>query len=90
MHFLYGMGANGKTTFVKILMEFLGDYAVQTPTETLMVKKYGGIPNHLAALRGARFVSAQEVESGHRMSESLIKQMTGGDRISAGSPRRIF
>jgi len=84
LHFLYGLGANGKSTFIKILMWMLGDYAIQTATETIMIRKNGGgIPNDLAALRGARFVSAQEVESGHRMSESLIKQMTGGDRITA-------
>lgn len=84
LHFLYGLGANGKSTFIKILMGMLGDYAIQTATETIMIRKNGGgIPNDLAALRGARFVSAQEVDSGHRMSESLIKQMTGGDRITA-------
>jgi len=83
LQFLYGLGANGKTTFIDIIMIMLGDYAVQTTTETLMVKKNSGIPNDLAALKGARFVAAQEVESGQRLSESLIKQLTGGDRISA-------
>jgi putative DNA primase/helicase len=48
-----------------------------------MVKKTGGIPNDLAGLKGARMVSAQEVESGQRLAESLVKQVTGGGVISA-------
>ncbi len=32
---------------------------------------------------GTRFVSAMEIESGQRLAESLVKQLTGGDKISA-------
>ena len=84
LHFLYGLGANGKSTFLETVMAVMGDYAKQTSTETIMVKKMtGGIPNDLAGLKGARLVSAQEVESGRRLAESLVKQLTGGDTISA-------
>lgn len=84
LHFLYGLGANGKSTFQETFMSLMGDYAKQTSTETIMVKKMtGGIPNDLAGLKGARLVSAQEVESGRRLAESLVKQLTGGDSISA-------
>ncbi|MBI5583487.1 MAG: hypothetical protein HY892_06665 [Deltaproteobacteria bacterium] len=84
LHFLYGLGANGKTTFVDTVITMLGDYAKQTSTETIMVKKMtGGIPNDLAGLKGARLASAQEVESGQRLAESLVKQVTGGGVISA-------
>ncbi len=37
----------------------------------------------VAALAGVRFVSAVEVESGRRLSEVLVKQLTGGDLIRA-------
>jgi putative DNA primase/helicase len=80
---LYGCGANGKTTFLEVARALLGDYALRTPTETLMVKRSGSIPNDVARLKGARFVSASESEAGRRLAESLIKDITGGDTISA-------
>lgn len=85
LFFAYGTGANGKTTLVNLLLALLGsDYALQTPMDTLMVKSGGtSSSNHLARLQNVRFVASTEVEDGARMSESLIKQMTGGDRIAA-------
>lgn len=68
----------------------LGDYAQQTPTETLMVKRNEGIPNDVARLTGARFVSAVEAEGGRRFAEALVKQITGGDKIAARFLRREF
>ena len=61
----------------------LGDYSMSTPTETLLVKRRGAIPNDVARLKGARFVVACEADAENRLAESLIKQMTGGDTISA-------
>ena len=79
----YGSGANGKSTFLQAMSHVLGDYAMSTPTETLLVKRRGAIPNDVARLKGARFVIASEAEAENRLAESLIKQMTGGDTISA-------
>lgn len=80
---LHGIGANGKTTFLETIAGLLGDYAMRTPTETLMIKRTGAIPNDVARLRGARFVYASETEEGKRLAEALVKDMTGGDKISA-------
>ncbi|MBF0474659.1 MAG: DNA primase [Deltaproteobacteria bacterium] len=80
---LYGSGCNGKSTFLQTINQMLGDYAKQTPTETLLVKQRGAIPNDVARLKGSRFVTASEAEEGQQLAESLIKQMTGGDKISA-------
>jgi putative DNA primase/helicase len=79
----YGMGGNGKTTSNEVVSLVLGDYAVRTSTETLLVKRYGAIPNDVAKLKGARFVYSSEAEEGRRLSESLIKDLTGGDTIAA-------
>ena len=79
----HGTGSNGKSTFLDVLQDVLGDYAMQTPTETLMLKRNEGIPNDIARLRGARLVAASETAEGRRLSESLLKQLTGGDRITA-------
>jgi putative DNA primase/helicase len=83
MFVLYGHGANGKTTLLNTVRTLLGDYAMSCPAETLMVKREGGISNDIARLRGARFVAASETEDGHRLAESLVKQLTGGDVVTA-------
>jgi putative DNA primase/helicase len=80
---LHGPGKNGKTTLVELLQDVLGDYATNTDTETILAKKYQGVGNDVAALRGARFVSAAEVEQGRRLAESKVKQLTGNDTITA-------
>ena len=48
-----------------------------------MVKPLGSIPNDLAALVGVRFVAASETERNRRFAESRVKEMTGGDTLSA-------
>jgi len=80
---LYGLGANGKSTFLNVLLSLFADYGRQTGTETLLVKRGDQIPNDVARLAGSRFVSAVETESGRRLAEGLVKQMTGGDRMTA-------
>ncbi|MDP8951541.1 MAG: phage/plasmid primase, P4 family, partial [Actinomycetota bacterium] len=76
-------GANGKSTFQEALASALGDYAMRTPTEMLLAKRGGGVPNDVARLKGARFVAASETEEGRRLAESLVKDLTGQDTISA-------
>ena len=80
---LFGTGDNGKSTFLRIIHALLGDYAMRTPTETLMVRRTGSIPNDVARLKGARFVYASEAEQGKRLAEATIKDLTGQDPISA-------
>jgi putative DNA primase/helicase len=79
----YGSGANGKSLTNETIALALGDYAMRTPTETLLIKRSEGIPSDIARLRGARFVYASEAEQGKRFAESLIKDMSGGDMITA-------
>jgi len=79
----HGTGANGKSTFQEALAEALGDYAMRTPTEMLLAKRAGGVPNDVARLKGARFVAASETEENRRLAESLVKDLTGQDTISA-------
>ena len=61
----------------------LGDYARHTPSETLLINASEGIRNDVARLQGARFVSAVEAEGGRRLAEALVKQLTGGDKVTA-------
>jgi putative DNA primase/helicase len=82
--FCQGRGQNGKSSLIGILQELLGDYARTTPTQTLLAKFFTStISNDLARLAGARMVSAIESNPNTQLDEALIKQMTGGDRITA-------
>jgi putative DNA primase/helicase len=47
-------------------------------------------PTDLAMLRGARLVTASETEEGKAWAEARIKQLTGGDEISARFMRQDF
>jgi putative DNA primase/helicase len=80
---LWGSGKNGKTTLVELVRDVLGDYAQNTDVETILVKRYAGVGNDVAALRGARFVSCAEVGRGRRLDESKVKQLTGSDTVTA-------
>jgi len=80
---LHGNGANGKSTLLDTIGALMSDYGQQTPADTLMMKRDRGIPNDIARMRGARFISAVETEEGRRLSEVLVKQLTGGDLITA-------
>ena len=80
---LHGAGQNGKSTFLSTVMALLGDYATKTPITTFLQKKNETISNDIAALKGARFVSATEAGEGQRLAEPLIKELTGGDSITA-------
>jgi putative DNA primase/helicase len=79
----HGSGANGKSTFQEALSAALGEYAMRTPTEMLLARRVDGVPNDVARLKGARFVSASETEEGRRLAESRIKDLTGQDTITA-------
>lgn len=82
--FLHGVGRNGKSVFVEVLREVLGDYAVGTPVTTFLQKGGAqGPSNDLARLRGARLVVASEFEEGAKANIALLKQVTGDEKITA-------
>jgi putative DNA primase/helicase len=90
LFFLYGTGSNGKSVFLEILKELTGDYGIAASMQTLMVSKQQGIPNDIARLAGKRFVAVGETEDGARLRESLLKDLTGGDTITARFLRHEF
>ena len=90
MFFLYGTGANGKTTFLNTIIRCANDYHRTAPIETFTAAMGERHPTDLAGLRGARLVTAVETEEGRRWAESRIKALTGGDRIAARFMRQDF
>jgi putative DNA primase/helicase len=90
LFFLYGLGANGKTTFLNAITACAGDYHRTAPIETFTASSVDRHPTDLAGLRGARLVTAIETEEGRRWAESRIKSLTGGDKIPARFMRQDF
>lgn len=88
--FVYGPGGNGKSVFLNIVAAILQDYAATAAMDTFTASRSDRHPTDLAMLRGARLVTASETEEGKAWAESRIKQLTGGDRISARFMRQDF
>lgn len=85
LFFAYGNGSNGKTTFLNVISDIMGGYAANiNPQSLLMQKQNGGSANpDIARLSSVRLVTAAEPNEGERFNEGLIKQLTGGDTITA-------
>lgn len=82
--YCYGTGRNGKSTFLNIISHLMGDYAATAQASTFMQKTLSGSgTSELARLRGARFLVVPEPGETMRFDEGLIKQITGGDKITA-------
>ncbi len=90
LFFAYGTGANGKSVLLSTVSGILGDYHRAAPVETFTASNSNSHPTDLAMLRGARLVTATETEEGRRWAESRIKQLTGGDLVSARFMRQDF
>ena len=87
-YFLYGMGNNGKSTFLDTIADLLGNYAMNVQPDTLMLQSRlgssgGGANSDIARLKSARFITCEEPTEGMRLNEGLLKQLTGGSRVTA-------
>ncbi len=79
---LHGAGANGKTVFLELVKYLMGDYAQSSRFETFTVKNNNS-SNDIARLHISRGVFVSEIAEYQRLNESLIKDIVGGDTISA-------
>jgi putative DNA primase/helicase len=83
--FLYGFGANGKSTFLNIVRSLMGDLGTQATGETLLEsnRSSSGPSSDIARLRGKRFVAISEIDDGKHLAEARVKSLTGGDAVTA-------
>lgn len=79
----HGSGANGKSTLINAICECLGDYGTSTPMTTFVDRQAGAATNDIARMRGLRIITALETNKGGYLDEGTVKQLTGGDPISA-------
>lgn len=84
LFFAFGTGRNGKSTLLNTLAAILTtDYACVVPPKLLLDKKMEQHATDLALLSGARLARASELPVGKVWDEALLKQITGGDRMTA-------
>lgn len=87
----WGAGANGKSTLINSFMNVLGsDYSMKAAPELLLSRNAKSHPTELADLHRKRFVAAVESPDGALLNETLVKELTGGDRIRARRMHRDF
>lgn len=94
--YFFGDGANGKSLITDLWAEVLGGfdntgYAVRIPNETILsrTERTAGAPSpDLLALRGKRMALLSEQSSDRPLNTERIKDLTGGDAITARAPHR--
>ncbi len=79
----YGTGSNGKSVFLDMLRNVLGDYAMNIPFTVLELQQRPSLTNDLASMAGRRLVTSSETNESTRLNEARIKALTGGDPITA-------
>jgi putative DNA primase/helicase len=82
--FNYGLGANGKSTFMETLARLQGAYAQVLPAEALTgenQRRSDQATPEFARLPGARLVRCAELPRGEGFRESTLKMLTGGEPL---------
>jgi putative DNA primase/helicase len=89
----YGTGANGKSTYMDLMRQLFGALAMAMDFSSLEHndnKRGGDATPDLIDLPGKRLVMASEPKPGVKLSEGLIKSLTGGDPIKARQLNQPF
>ncbi|MFN9115526.1 MAG: phage/plasmid primase, P4 family, partial [Bacteroidota bacterium] len=92
LFFLYGNGANGKSTFITVLEYLLNgadhdrkpEYYKTTTIEAILTStaSQGGANPFLVDMVGMRLITANELPANRRLNEELTKQLTGSDTVT--------
>jgi putative DNA primase/helicase len=81
-------GRNGKGTLTNALKNVLGRYYTQAPRDLLMQSHGDKHLTGLTMLDGARLAVASETQTGAAFDQALVKQLCGGDPITANRMRQ--
>ena len=88
--FIHGPGGNGKTVFMNVPTKLMGTYAAIASMETFVEARGERHPTELAFLHGPRLVVASETQRGRAWNEARVKQLTGGEDITARFMNKDF
>lgn len=83
MFVLWGKGANGKSTLLEIILGLTGQYGKVADPNLLLNTMHDRSSVELAVLDGMRMVCCNETDASRSLAESRVKNITGGDTISA-------
>ena len=80
-----GGGSNGKSKLIELMSAVLGEYKAVLPITAVTQKRamIGGASPELAVLKGVRYAVMQEPTKGDRINEGILKEITGGDDMTA-------
>jgi len=79
----HGTGSNGKSVFFSTIRDLLSDYALSAPNSLFQRNAFATNTNDLAAIEFRRFLMCSEVLSSSKLNEQRIKQISGGDEVTA-------
>lgn len=88
LFYFWGPGGNGKGVFMGVMTAAFGTYARAAAMNIFLASRYERHSTDIAALNGPRLVIAQEIREGQDWNTQLLKQLSGGDPISARYMRR--
>lgn len=83
---LLGDGRTGKTTLAEGMLAILGEYAIKVAFDTFLERPrsaVGQAREDIARMVGARLAVACEAADNQRLNEVMLKELTGGDRVTA-------
>lgn len=80
---LHGDGGDGKTKFLEWIARAMGPYAGGVNVSALLASENEAHPTSRAKLAGLRLAYSSELPKGSEWNESRMKQLTGGDTITA-------
>jgi P4 family phage/plasmid primase-like protien len=86
----YGGGGNGKGTAFGTLGRVLGPYYTVPHKSLLVRQRHDPHPTGVAALFRIRLAIASEADSADELSEEQVKELTGGDPLTARRMREDF
>lgn len=81
----YGFGANGKSVMSNVIQHIAGGYGKTGSPSLLKARRDDDSSprSDIAGLAGFRFVSLNEMQSGDRLDEQVVKLLAGREAISA-------
>lgn len=84
-HIMTGTGSNGKSKCMELFESVLGDYCCKFPVTLLTQKRIASNAANaeLARAKGRRVASMQEPSESEHLNIGLMKELSGGDKITA-------
>ncbi len=86
--FLYGAGANGKSTLMDVILYVMGDYACKASRDLL--DDQNNHPTGIADLESVRLASITETGEGRKLNEGALKELSGEHYLKARKMREDF